>query len=127
MAGVAVEGRGAWALRADLPVLRTAKRAGPTVRLLPSFDSFLLAHKDKGHLVDAAHYKRVYRKAGWLSPVLLVDGRLAGTWSYERKGERLRMNVDSFARFSRAVREGIEAEAEDVARFFDARCELRVR
>jgi hypothetical protein len=98
-----------------------------TQRPPPFFDAFLLGHKDKAHLVDAAHYKRVYRPQGWLSPVVLVDGRVAGVWSHERKGERLLLTIEPFARPSKAVRDGIEEEAEDVARFLDARLELRIR
>ena len=127
MAPVQVDGRLGSMLRKDLPVLRRAGIDRPTVRLLPYFDGFLLGHKDKGHLVDARHYKRVYRPAGWLAPVVLVDGRVTGVWSYKRKGDRLLTNVEPFQRLTRAVREGVEAEADDVARFFGARLELRIR
>jgi len=127
LAPVDVEGKPAWLLRADLADIRRARIDRPTVRLLPYFDSLLLGHQSRDHLVGGAHYKRVYLPAGWIAPVVLVDARVAGTWGYERKGERLALNVKPFGRPSRAVREGIEAEAEDVARFFDARLELRVR
>ena len=127
MAPVQVDGRLGSMLRKYLPVLRRAGIDRPTVRLLPYFDGFLLGHKDKGHIVDARHYKRVYRPAGWLAPVVLVDGRVTGVWSYKRKGDRLLTNVEPFQRLTRAVREGVEAEADDVARFFGARLELRIR
>jgi len=127
MAPVQLDGGPGWMLRKDLPVLRRAGIDTPTVRLLPYFDGFLLGHKDKGHIVDVRHYKKVYRPAGWLAPVVLVDGRVAATWSSERKGDRLLTNVESFQRFTGAAREGVEAEADDVARFFGARLELRIR
>ena len=121
---VDVEGRLAWALRGDLAALRTASLDGPVVRLLPNFDVFLLGHVDKGHLVDPAHYKRVYRKAGWISQVLLVDGRVAGVWTHRRKGSRLLLAVEPFTPLSRDVREGVEAEAADIGRFLGAACEV---
>src|SRR3972149_1300519 len=105
---------------APLPPLGRAKARAPVVRLLPNFDVFLLGHRDKGHLVDAAHYKRVYRKAGWISAAVLVDGRVAGVWTPERKGRRLVVRVEPFAPLSRAVREGIEAEGGGGGRFLDA-------
>src|SRR5439155_7764 len=86
------------------PALRRAKFEGPVVRLLPSFDAFLLGVKDKSHLVDPGHYKRVYRPQGWLSPVVLVDGRVGGVWSHERKGARLSVRVTPFGRMSPTVR-----------------------
>src|SRR2546430_17624601 len=85
------------------------------------FRSFLLGVKDKSHLVDAAHYKRVYRPQGWLSPVLLVDGGVSGVWSHERKGVRLSVRITPFGKLSPMVRSRIREEADDLGRFFGAR------
>lgn len=120
---VAVDRGEAWILREDLASLRAATD-GPVVRLLPSFDAFLLGHKDKGHIVASEHYKEVYRKAGWLSPVILVDGRAAGVWSYKRRGQRLQVIARPFQRVSWAVREGIESEVDDLGRFFEASADV---
>lgn len=106
-----------WVLRDDLPTLRRAKLESPVVRLLPNFDSFLLGLKDKSHLVDAAHYKRVYRPQGWLSPVVLIDGRVAGVWSFDRKGRRLGVRVEAFKTLRAADRTRVRDEAEDLRRF----------
>src|SRR5437899_4236833 len=121
MAPVDVDGRIGWVLREDLPALRRSKLDEPVIRLLPSFDAFLLGVKDKSHLVDLAHYKRVYRPQGWLSPVVLVDGRVVGVWSHERKGDRLSVRITPFSRLSPMVRSHIREEADDLGRFFGAR------
>ena len=115
---MSVGGRTAWALRSDGSALRRAKIERPSVRLLPYFDGFLLGHKEKTHLVDAAHYKRVYRAQGWLSPVVLVDGRAAGVWSHERKGARLSVRVTPFRAMAQATRALVREEADDLGRFF---------
>lgn len=117
---VRVGGETAWLLRQDLAALRRAKFDRPLVRLLPYFDSFLMGHKERDHLVDAAQYKRVYRAAGWISSVVLVDGRVAGVWSMERKGARTAIRIDPFGRFSREAQEGIDAEVVDLGRFLDS-------
>lgn len=114
---VVVGGRTAWLLRRDLQHLPTKEPDGSAVRLLPSFDPYLLGHREKGHLVDPQHYKRVFRKAGWLSPVVLNRGRVCGTWSSRRRGKRMVVTVDPFRRFSPALRTRIEAEVEDLGRF----------
>jgi hypothetical protein len=95
-------------LRDDLPLLE----AGPKghVRLLPHFDPLLLGHRDKGHLVDERHYKEVYRDQWWISPVVLVDGVAAGTWSYKAQRRKLEIAVTPFAQLARAVRAGVERE-----------------
>src|SRR3989475_2744573 len=120
LAPVDVGGRVGWVLRDDLRALQRAEFDGPVVRLLPYFDSLLLGLKDKSHLVDAAHYKRVYRPQGWLSPVVLVDGRVVGVWSHERNGARLSVRVIQFSKASPAVRTRIRDEAEDLGRFLHA-------
>ena len=114
---VAVDGRRAWVLRKDLRALEKAKLDGPVVRLLPYFDTFLMGHKERGHLLDGAHYKRIYRPAGWVYPAVLVDGRIRGEWSYERKGRSLLVRIQPYATLNDATQDRIQGEAEDVARF----------
>lgn len=114
------DGRIAFLLRADAATIRRSSGKDLGVRLLPAFDTFLLGHHDKSHLVDAAHYKQVYRKAGWISPVLLVDGRAAGVWSHVRRGRRLDVNIEPFGRVGPRVRDRVEAEADRLGRFLEA-------
>jgi hypothetical protein len=119
LVSVSIEGKRAWLLDNDLDEVQALPPEDEEqVQLLPSFDVFLLSHRDKSHLVDAVHYKRVYRKAGWLSPVVLVGGRVAGVWSHLRRGSRLDLTVDFFKRDSRSLREAVEARAADLGRFF---------
>src|SRR3989475_6750934 len=120
MAAVEVDGQTGWGLREDLPVLTRAKLDASVTRLLPSFDSFLLGQKDHRHLVEGAHHSRVYRPQGWLSPVVLVDGRVAAVWSHERTSRRLQVRVKPFDPLSADVRGAVRDEAEDLRRFLDS-------
>ena len=119
LAPVALDGRTAWVLRGDVPALNRAKLDRSAVRLLPYFDSFLMGHKGRDHLVDAAHYKRIYRPAGWVYPAVLRAGRVAGEWTYQRAGKRLRVQVRPYVPFDDATKDGVRAEADDVARFLE--------
>jgi hypothetical protein len=49
-------------------------------RLLPMWDSVLLAHADRTRLVRPEHRPLVARANGDVLPTLLVDGRVAGVW-----------------------------------------------
>ena len=117
MAQVDVEGWSAAVLRDDLPDLTAARLDGPVVRLLPFFDSFLLGHKSHGRIVGPAEQRRVYRSAGWVSPVLLVDGRAAGVWSHAKKDATLQVDVRPFARVPPHVASAVREEAEELGRF----------
>jgi mono/diheme cytochrome c family protein len=96
--------------------LRGTRAAEPTgiVRLLPSFDEFLLGWKDRGLVASGADRQRINRGGGWLHPVLLVDGRAAGTW---RKGKDGAPEVRPFRPVAPKARAAIAGEAADVERF----------
>ena len=95
------------------------------VRLLPYFDSYLLAHREKDHLLSAKHYKRVYRNQGWISPVVLIAGVVAGVWSYKLQNKKLLVTVEPFGKLSRSARVEIEREAEHLAIYFGGELEFQ--
>jgi hypothetical protein len=80
VARVEVEGAAAYALAADLPGLAEAE-GSRTVRLLPAFDQYVVTATLQAERLMPGPYKaRIYRPQGWLSPVLLVGGRMEGVW-----------------------------------------------
>jgi DNA glycosylase AlkZ-like len=125
VAKVEVEGTAAYALAADLPGLAEAGAGGSrVVRLLPAFDQYVItATLQAERLMPGPFKDRVYRPQGWLSPVLLVGGRMDGTWRQERKGRRLLVVIEPFAGpLSAWARRA--AEAERLAAFADGELEL---
>ena len=107
----------AWVLRQDLPELAGGKPDAGEVRLLPYFDTFLLGHKTKQHLVGATNWPRVFRPQGWVAPVVFREGRAIGVWSHALKGKRLSVRVEPFGRPSPEVSREIRGEAIDLGRF----------
>jgi hypothetical protein len=67
---------------------------------------------------------RIYRKAGWISPVILVDGRIVGVWKYEQKRGKIQVSVEPFADLLASVKAGVEAEAARLGDFLDAPVEI---
>jgi uncharacterized protein YcaQ len=123
-ATVSVEGDDLVMLAEDVEEAAAAEPSG-SVRLLPAFDHYVVAApRNSDAVLPAAHRARVYRPQAWLSPVVLVDGRMVGVWSHERKGDRVVVEVEPFGRLSRAVRESVEAEAAALAGFLGGELEL---
>lgn len=94
---------GSWrgsVLRKDEELLLKARATRGQVDLLPGFDVYLLSHIDKEQILNAANYKRVYRAAGWISPVVLVDGRVRATWTMKKRRSSIHLNVQAFESFS---------------------------
>jgi uncharacterized protein YcaQ len=115
---VDVEGAQAWML-ADHA--REVRELSPTrsVRLLPGFDQFVVAAScHAGHLLPGDLRGRVYRPQGWISPVLLVNGRMEGTWRHEIKGSRVEVVIEPFRKAPVWVRRAAGQEAERLAAFF---------
>jgi Winged helix DNA-binding domain len=77
-------------------------------------------------LLDPQHRQRIYRLQGWVSPVLVVNGRLAGVWKLEHKGTIVSVAIEPFARLPRWTRAHIEAEAERLAVFLRGDLELTI-
>lgn len=77
---VDVDGRPALIRTEDLGELRNTK-PDKQVRLLPGFDQYVIAVNRS--LVPGAHLKKVSRTSGWISPVILYCGRVAGVWKVE--------------------------------------------
>jgi hypothetical protein len=120
-ATVNVEGGRAEVLQDDLEVLAAARLEQPVIRLLPYFDTFLLSHKERDHLVTSEHRPSVYRAQGWIAPVALVNGRVIGVWEHIRSGDHLEVKVRKFASIPRAIASGIREQARDLGRFLGAR------
>lgn len=117
---VKVEDKICLALKEEIKALRKVSAFDvekDNVRILPSFDCYMLSHRDKSHIVDHAYYKRVYRKAGWVSPVVLVEGRATGIWECRKKGNRLNIMIQLFDSISDDAGKQIREEASDLARF----------
>ena len=121
---VTIGGRRAWRLGPGPPAEPAA--APPVVRLLPGFDTSLLGHHIRALAVAAEHARRVRPGGGWLHPVLLVDGRAAGTWSLRRRRDGVAIAVTPFAALPDAAGPGLEAEAQDVGRFLGCGARLAV-
>ena len=124
IACVEIEGSQAWMLSEDVPEIEAAEPSG-VVRLLPAFDHYVVAApREREAVLPEALKSRVYRQQGWLSPVLLVDGRMEGLWRHERKGGRLIVEIEPFDEQPEWVRRATEEEAERLARFLGGNLEL---
>src|SRR5918999_4322921 len=106
---VEIAGAPARLLAADLKALKTAS-APRTVRLLPAFDPYIVGFRPRGLLVEAAHEPRIFRPQAWFSPVVLVGGRGVGIWEREKRGRRLEVRIEPFAKLSAAARKALADE-----------------
>lgn len=121
LTAVEVDGEAGFVVRAEdadeLAAVPDAP-AGPAdqhVVLLPGFDPWVIAPRShRARAVPADRVSEVSRTAGWISPVLVVDGAVAGVWEHERRGDELAISIRPFAPLPRPVR---DAAREHAARY----------
>jgi hypothetical protein len=90
------------------------KRPKDRVRLLPAFDPYVvgvLEHLER-LLPDPKLRPKVSRVAGWITPTVVVDGRIVGVWRYQRTTGGIEMTVEHFVRPTRALRAAVDQQVE---------------
>lgn len=105
-------------LREDIKALQGDAAGLSSVHLLPYFDVYLLAHRIKEHFLKPQFYKRVYRNQGWISPVVLINGEIAGVWTYKLSRKAVEIEVGLFTRISPRTRRQIKDRAGELADLF---------
>ena len=95
-------------------------------RLLPEFDSLLLAHADRTRVIDDAHRKALVTKNLRVKATFLVDGFVAGSWAVRSSSDTLTLTVSPFAPLAKGAAEELAAEAESLLGFLDEAATPRV-
>jgi hypothetical protein len=124
---VDVEGTRGLVREEDLDALaRTTPVHG--ARLLPGFDPFTneLPRRVDSVLKPADH-DAVHRVAGWVTPIVVIDGRVAGTWEIASgKAGAATVVVQPFGRWRGGARRELAPEVERIAAFLDRALRLEV-
>ena len=122
---VEAAGQPAWLLKTRAGWLDEAPPR-PIVRLLPSFDTYLLGYRDRRLSVAPEYARHIHPGGGILHPTLLVDGRAHGVWRSGRKRDRLEVVVAPFEDMPVAVQAALDAVVADLGHFLDLPADLRV-
>ncbi len=121
---VEVEGWRAWAMASRIKEISRFKASG-SVRLLPHFDPYVLgAPRSCGRIIPEAHRDRIFRPSAWISPVVLVDGRMEGVWNYDKKRSEVVVKVEMFSPPTATVKRSIEREAKRLGEFFEMKASV---
>ncbi|MEA2287832.1 MAG: hypothetical protein QOJ21_3875 [Solirubrobacteraceae bacterium] len=102
----------------DLPdAPRPGEETPAPARLLPEFDSLVLAHDDRSRVVPDEHRGKLVTKNLRVRATFLVDGFVAGTWAVTRKGKTVTLTLTPFTRLPRGAKAPLTEEALALLRF----------
>jgi hypothetical protein len=116
---VSLEGRKLQALKVDVEAMQNARIEQP-VQLLPLFDPYLMGYANRDHLFDKIHASKVSRIAGWISAVVLVNGRVEGTWTHSVNKGTVHVDVVPFKPLTAAVTTEVRKRATEIAKALGA-------
>jgi hypothetical protein len=122
LAEVEVDGERAYVLAKDLDALASAEPCA-TVRLLPGFDQYVLGPRTEDpHIIAPKRRSAVSRQAGWIAPVVVAGGIVAGTWDLD--GDEAR--IAWFKEAGRPPRRALEAEVRRFASLLDRELDMTI-
>ena len=85
--------------------------------LLPAFDEFMVAYKDRRAALDADRTKEAITGNGIFKPIIVVDGRIAGVWKRSFKKDSVIIEKILFADLNDSEHEVFQKRAQEYAGF----------
>jgi hypothetical protein len=76
--------------------------------LLPTFDEYGIAYKDRSAIISSSDYKKV---GGQFMSAIVIKGKIAGVWRRTFKNEDVVIEAKPFGNFSKADRLAVDAAA----------------
>jgi hypothetical protein len=93
-----------------LPSLKRAvRRTAGAAHLLPVYDEYMVAYKDRSAVVDSRYCKRGTNVL--FGSTIVVNGRVAWTWKSTRSEHETLVTLSAFAPFTGRVRRAVDAAA----------------
>lgn len=101
-----IEGKGYWTTQSA----RTTQRSAPSAYLLPAFDEYTVAYKDRSAILELSHGKPAMTNAALLDPIILVAGRIAGTWKRTKDKESVTIALHVSGALTKSEKDAIAKE-----------------
>jgi DNA glycosylase AlkZ-like len=98
----------------------TAKDELPPAHLLPSFDEYMVAYKDRSAVLNPVHTKLHNSGNGIFNPTMIMHGRVVGTWKRALKKDALVVTLSPFAKLKQAETRAFIPAANRYGKFLGA-------
>ena len=119
-----IDGRDYWTSTPPPAGARSVAAAGgpakgsATALLLPNYDEYLIAYKDRGGVVDSARAANIVARSNGAFPHhLVIDGRLAGSWTRTLKGNSVLIEVAPYKKLTRVQSRAVMSAADCYGEF----------
>jgi len=99
------------------PLLVAPPTPKHSVFLLPAFDEYNVAYKDRSHSLLAEH--RTVTGHGIAKPVIIIDGQVGGTWKRTEYKNNLQVEVQMFSSVNKRLQQEMTSAAKAYAQYLD--------
>jgi hypothetical protein len=96
---------------------RVRSSAATTAYMLPAFDEYTVAYRDRSAVLHSTHARRVNAGGGIFNPIVVIDGQVRATWKRTVSRHKVSIAVTPFERLSAAQREAIDRAAVRYGKF----------
>ncbi len=122
---VEFEGQKRWVRREDVEQTVDAERIH-SVKLLPSWDCYVMFYHPRELFISKDDRARVFRKLEGNAPVLLLDGVAGGVWEQRRKSGLTEVRVQPFSNLSSTEKQLVKEEAASLGEFMGTKVEVTI-
>lgn len=91
----------------------------PMAHLLPAFDEYLLGYRNRDAVVEPKHATKIAPGGGVFRPILVMNGRVAGTWTRTVKAAGIIVDVTVFQKLTKQAEDAVAAAASRYSRFLE--------
>jgi hypothetical protein len=111
-----VDGQTYW-LSSSRPAV---KEVSPTAYLLPAYDEYTVAYKDRSAVLDPSYAKQPNDGPGILSPTIVVEGQVVGIWKRVFEKNSVVITPSYFTKLTKAQTRAVADAAEHYGKFLGA-------
>jgi hypothetical protein len=106
------------------PSVRTPKDERPTAYVLPAYDEYTVAYKDRSAVLNPLHAKRASTGNGIFNPIIVIDGQVVGTWKRRLEQGSVVITPNLFTSLTEAGEQALARAARQYGAFLEARVAL---
>jgi hypothetical protein len=95
----------------------SVSRYADTVHLMPAFDEYIIAYRDRSASLVFEHHKKAVSDNGVFRPVVVINGLVKGVWKRTIKKDTAVIELSLFHPLNKKEMKGIEKAGERYGEF----------
>jgi hypothetical protein len=103
---------------------QAATDTSKVAHLLPPFDEYTVAYKDRSAVMNPAYATKVNTGYGIFAPIIVINGQVIGTWKRAFKKNSVAITLSPFAKLRKTDMPAIEEAAERYGEFLNSAVEI---